>query len=85
VLLLVHVPPAVAEERVVVEPTFTVDKPVIGAGAAITVTTTDAAQPPLKTYEIVAVPDATPVTIPLEEPTVATEALLLLHTPPDTL
>ena len=85
VLLLAHVPPTVADESAVEAPTHTVDKPVIAAGAAITVTTTDVPQPPLKTYEIVVVPAVIPVTIPLKEPTVATEVLLLLHVPPVTL
>ena len=30
-----------------------------------------------------AVPDDTPVTIPVDEPTVATDPLLLLHAPPE--
>ena len=32
---------------------------------------------------ILTVPGATPVTIPVEEPTVATDILLLLHVPPE--
>jgi hypothetical protein len=33
-------------------------------------------------YSIAAVPDATPVTIPDDEPTVATVGVVLIHTPP---
>ena len=33
-------------------------------------------------YVIVTIPEATPVTIPDEVPTVANEVLLLVHTPP---
>ena len=46
VLLLLHVPPLIASDNGVVEPTHTVDKPVIGAVVvAITVTVVEAEHP----------------------------------------
>ena len=41
-----------------------------------------ATQPVGKVYEIVAMPADTPLTKPVDEPTVATDISLLLHTPP---
>ena len=43
---LVHVPPMVASSSVTVSPTHTCVGPLIGPGAAITVTVVVAAQPP---------------------------------------
>lgn len=77
-----HVPPGVASLRVVDAPTQTVAVPVIGA-LALTVTGFVAIQPPIE-YVMVAVPDAIPVTMPEEEPTEATDGVLLLHVPPGT-
>jgi hypothetical protein len=57
------------------------DAPVMAAGTAITVIVAVAVTP-YTTYVMVAVPAATPVTIPVDEPTVATPVLLLLQTPP---
>ena len=79
--VLLQVTPVVTSLRVIVEPSHTDDGPVIGAGVALTVTITVAWQPPLKLYEIVAVPGDTPFTIPVV-PIVATDILLLLHVPP---
>jgi hypothetical protein len=58
---------------------------VIAAGAAVTVITVDVVQPALTAYVIVVVPEVTPVTIPVDEPIVATPGVLLLHEPPPVL
>jgi len=87
VLLLLHVPPVAVSARVIVDPTQTLDDPVIagtvGNGLTVTAAVTIVVQPkPLVTlYVIVDVPVAAPVTVPVE-PTVATTVLLLLHVPP---
>ena len=57
--------------------------PVIGC-IAFTVTVVVTKQPAAIVYVIVAVPPATPVTIPETVPTVALAVLLLLHVPPVT-
>ena len=80
VLLLLHVPPAVVLARVVDEPRQVDGEPVIAANGA-TETTVVALQP-FVLYVIVALPEATPVTTPVEVPTVAIVLLLLLHVPP---
>jgi hypothetical protein len=82
VLLLLHVPPAVASLRVVQVPAHMVVVPMIAAGNGLTVATIVAVQPPLMVYEITAVPAETPQSVPVL-PTVATETLLLLQVPPD--
>lgn len=82
VLLLVHVPPAILLLNVVVWPTHTVGVPVITDGAAFTVNDVVREHPVLKVYVMVTVPAATPVTIPLVEPTVAVSKSLLLQVPP---
>jgi len=80
-----HTPPDVASVKFSVAPTHTVpdaadNVPAFGAG--LTVTTVVARQPaPDTAYVIVALPPATPLTVP-SEPTVAMPALLLLHVPP---
>ena len=51
-------------------------------GTGLTVTDVVAVQPPGNVYTILVVPAATPVTVPVIEPTVPTAVLLLLHTPP---
>lgn len=86
VLLLLHVPPVLASESVVVEPTQTVDAPAMGSGSGLTVITlvvVATPQPLVTVYTIVSTPAVTPVTIP-EASTVATRVLVLLHTPPVT-
>jgi hypothetical protein len=80
-LLLAHVPPAAASFNVVVEPSQTTAVPPIAAGRELTVTTAAVAQPVDNIYDIVAVPAITPVTTPLDVPTVALP-LLLLQVPP---
>jgi hypothetical protein len=79
-LLLDHVPAPVLLSKVVA-PTQTFITPVIGGGAAVTVTVTEAEQVFPKVYVTSAVPGATPVTMPVEEPIVAADPLTL-HTPP---
>ena len=79
VLVLLHVPHAVASDKFVVRPVHTLVTPVIAAGVRFTVITcvVFAPQPVLKV--IVAVPVAVPVTTPVVAATVATPALLLVH------
>lgn len=81
VLLLLHAPKAVRSLRLVEEPTHWVEVPVIGAGEDVIDSPSVAIQPVGNAYVIVAVPAATPVTIP-EVPTVAIDVLLLLQVPP---
>ena len=81
VLLLVHVPPAGVEFSVVVNPTQTASVPVIVVGLGFTVTIAVLIHPVLSMYVIIDVPAVTPVTIPVDDPTVALP-LLLLHVPP---
>src|ERR1043165_1268474 len=82
VLLLLHVPPAVASDIVTVEFTQTIGVPVIDAGSGLTVIAFDEVQPPGSVYTIFRLPAATPVTTPDTDPTVANDVLLLLHVPP---
>lgn len=86
--LLLHEPPGVASVRVVVAPAHRWVAPAIGAtvGTALTVLgkVTYALHPAalVTVYEIVAVPAAIPMISPMDVPEVATNGLLLLHTPP---
>jgi protein involved in polysaccharide export with SLBB domain len=58
---LVHVPPPVASARVVVEPTHTVEVPVIGAVAVLTVTTAEVVHPvEVRVNTMVVVPGVNP-------------------------
>ncbi len=81
-LLLLHVPPDVALFNVVFKPMQTAAVPVIEAGSAFTVIPFTAKHPVDNVYVIVALPAATPETLP-DVPTEATEELLLLHVPPE--
>lgn len=81
VLVLVHVPPEVASERLLVTPVHAARDPVIAAGKGLIVTIFVAKHPVLKVYEITLVPGDTPVTMPLPAPTVATELVPLVHVP----
>jgi hypothetical protein len=83
VLPLIQVPPLVALLKAVVPPTQTVGVPVMDAGNGLTVTIVVTLQQADVLYVMVVVPDATPYTIPVPDPTVATLALLLLQVPPD--
>jgi len=78
--VLDHTPPDVTSASVIVDPAQTVLGPVMSAGKANTVNTANAV-PPLDMYEIVVVPGDMPSTTP-EEPTVATDVVLLTHVPP---
>ncbi len=85
VLPLVHTPPGVVFDRVVLNVGQTDAVPVIAAGAGLTVATLEATQPPGITYEIVDVPELYPTAIPDVAPMPATTVLLLLHVPPNTV
>jgi hypothetical protein len=74
------VPPAVLVSVVVAE-VQTFDAPLI-AGVGFTVTTAVLAQPLASEYVIVAVPEATPDTTPVDAPMAATAVLLLVQVPP---
>ena len=86
--ILLHVPPPVASDNVVVPPTHTLVVPVIVAGNGFTVTTALVAQPvPLSVNVMVAVaglvlPVTTPVTSPVVAPTVAIPVAPEVHVPP---
>jgi hypothetical protein len=81
---LVQVPPGTPLVRVAVLPIHRVRGPPIGVGADVTVTIFVAIQLVPNVYVIVDVPNATPVTIPVVKPTVATAVLLLVQVPPGT-
>jgi hypothetical protein len=78
---LLHVPPAVASVRVVVDPMQTVSVPPIAAGKGLTVTVAVTRQPVGNVYDITDVPAVTPVTTPAPV-IVATAGVALLHVPP---
>ena len=82
VLALLHVPPVETSLSVILEPAATVKIPESGAGVGLTVNTIVALLVPSE-YEIIQVPAVTPVTTPVEEPTVAIPVLLLLQLPPE--
>ena len=84
VLLLLHVPPPpVASVNVTLPPKHNVVAPEIATGDGLTVTTTLVVQFVVNVYKMVDVPPVPrPVTVPDEEPTVATPVLLLLQVPP---
>jgi len=82
VLLLLHVPPLTPSLNVELNPAQILETPVIEAGDTIVVIVAVAALPHPVEYVIVAVPPTPPVTIPVAEPTVAIDVLLLLHVPP---
>jgi len=81
-LLLTQVPPDAASVRLVLVPTHTLVLPVIAVGVRLTVTVVVVLHPVDNAYVIVAVPAPAPFTIPVLEPTVATNVLLLLQVPP---
>jgi hypothetical protein len=83
--LLVHIPPVVALDNVVVEPAHTLVTPVIGSGNGFTRKLVVALQPLANEYVIVVVPAVTPVTIPVALPTDATAILADVHDPPPEL
>jgi hypothetical protein len=77
-----HDPPVVAHDIDADKPWQIAGGPVTGNGNGFTVIILVTKQPVGNIYEMVTVPVETLVTIPEEEPTVATEVLLLLHVPP---
>jgi hypothetical protein len=80
-VLLLQVPPGSELDKVVVEPRQAINIPVIAPGVGVTVTTATVLQP-ATVYSIEAVPGATPVTMPVDDPTVATVGAVLLQVPP---
>lgn len=85
VLLLLQVAPTLVVLSVVVDPTQTASVPLMVFGAGCTVTTTVVKHADEgRLYVMVVVPPArpTPVTMPDEEPTVATAGVLLDQVPP---
>ena len=85
VVLLLHVPPAVALSRSVVLPVHTVAAPVMAAGSGLTVTTAVAAHPvDVLMILIVTVPAAMPPTRPVAELTVPTATSDDCQVPPGT-
>lgn len=81
-LLLVHTPPPTPSVSVLVPAIQThVEIGVIATGVILTVTVFSAEQPVAVVYEIVTVPDETPVTMP-DVPAVAIPVAPLLHVPP---
>ena len=79
-------PPAIASVKVAAEPTQVNDVPFIGfsdgVGLIVTIAVTVVAPQLFVTvYEMVAVPPATPETIPVPDPTVATDVFPEFHTP----
>ena len=81
--LLDHVPPVFISANVIVDPTQTVDGPVMGAGVLSTVTVVEEEQPvAINLYVIVAVPGEEPPKIPVVTPTGATPILFELQVPP---
>jgi hypothetical protein len=85
VLLLLHVPPAVASLNIVVSPKHTFVLPVIGAGNGFTVTVVVMKQPNVYVIVVVAAvvpPNEPPVKNPLTGLIVAMVVFALLHIPP---
>jgi hypothetical protein len=80
--LLDQVPPVVASDSVEVAASHTVEGPEI-LFTELTVAIVSALQPVESAYVIIDVPEATPVTIPVDEPTVATPVVPLVHVPPE--
>ena len=76
---LVHVPPGVRSNNAVVAPVHTVAVPPIATGNGFTVIGLVMKQPVGNVNVMVALPAATPVTVPVPEPMVAIEVLLLVH------
>jgi hypothetical protein len=83
IFVLLHTPPDVICDREMVLPVQTAAEPTIDAGAGLTVTLATASQPVAGiTYLIVVIPLDTPVTSPVEAPTVAIDVLTLNQVPP---
>jgi len=82
VLLLLHEPPAVVSLNEVVSPEQILETPVIAPGEGFTVTVARTVHPPAEVKVTVAVPRATPLTMPVADPIVAILVLDALHVPP---
>ena len=80
-VLLLQVPPGSELAKVVVDPRQAINIPVIAPGVGVTVTTATVLQP-ATVYNMDAVPGDTPVTMPVDDPTVATAGAVLLQVPP---
>ena len=81
-LLLLHVPPEVADESVEVAPTHTDVVPERMPGAGFTVRMAEVTQPVEVSVKLITeLPPSSAVTAPVAEPIIATEPLLLLHVP----
>ena len=85
VLLLLHETPPTASLRVIVDPAQTDVLPEIGPGVTSTVTLPVAVQPDGMMYVMASMPVLTPVTVPVTDPIVAINTLLLLQIPPVTV
>ena len=81
-LPVLQAPPEIASVSVVLAPIHIPVTPLITAGNELIATTAVRTQPEGIEYDIVAVPSATPLTIPVEPPILAMPELLLLHVPP---
>jgi hypothetical protein len=79
-ILLVHEPPP-ASVSVVADPIQTSVVPEIAVGSGLTVTLVVMRQDGDNSYVIIVVPEETPVTTPVPEPTVAIPGLELDHAP----
>jgi len=81
--MLLHVPPPLISASSIVDPTHTVEKPLMGDGSGLTVTVFERLQFVNGFVAVtVTTPGVIPVTIPLVEPTVAMPVELLLHVTP---
>jgi hypothetical protein len=79
---LLHEPPGVPLVSVICEFWHTTPGPEIAVGGVFTVTTDVVIHPEGAVYVMVDVPELEPLTIPVDEPIVATVKLLLAHVPP---
>ena len=79
---LLQLPDGVGSLKVVVRPEQTSVMPVIADGNGFTVATVVMWQVEGKAYVIIAVPEETPTSMPLDDVTVATAVLPLVHVPP---
>jgi len=78
-----QLPPDVASLKFILRPAQTFERPIIAAGRGFTVTVLTVIQPVGNVYVTIPTPAATPITIPVDEPTLAIPGVLPLQTPPD--
>jgi hypothetical protein len=81
VLLLLHVPPDEVSLNVAVDPEQNPETPLIAPGAEWILTTVVSIQPDVEVKVTVVDPCATPLTVPVAEPTVATLLPEMLQVP----